>query len=554
MRAGTVALSVRSSTPARRLPAGSAIVAVVAMFAALFGATTAGADTAPPSGVPATVSADSLPTAQINGVAYDQVIVGNTVYVTGEFTSARPAGSAAGSNESARSNLLAYNLTTGALSTTWKPTINAKGKSIIASADGKTIYVGGNFTTANGVTRNRVAAFDATTGTLVTGFNPNAQYRVDDLALSGTTLYIVGQFTAMGNKTRTRLAAVNATTGALMSWAPTADQEVLTVVATGGKVFVGGHFTTLDGSSQKGVGALDGTTGAVLPFPANTIVTNYGPNAGITALATDGTSVYGTGYVYHATTATSTGNLEGTFATDLNGKLIWVTGCQGDHYDVTVTGSVVYDVSHTHNCSASGGNPETDPRTFQHATAWTTSSSGKNNTSGTFSGRPHPLLLHWEPDLQPGTYTGLSQAGWTVESNSQYVVIGGEFPKVNGKAQYGLARFAVRAIAPNKEGPQGGSATTPTLTGVSPHSIKIAWTSAWDRDNATLTYQVLRGATASTATVIKTLTGSSDWWKLPALSFTDSTAAAGSSQTYRIRTTDPLGNTITSDPTTAKVP
>src|SRR6476659_881830 len=52
----------------------------------------ASADTAPAPGTPATVSADGLPTWQVNGVVWDSVVVGNTAYVTGEFTRARPPG------------------------------------------------------------------------------------------------------------------------------------------------------------------------------------------------------------------------------------------------------------------------------------------------------------------------------------------------------------------------------------------------------------------------------------------------------------------------------
>ncbi len=54
----------------------------------------------------ATVTTDPLPTVQIDGVVYSQVVVGNIVYAAGRFTSARPAGSAPGQNEVARSNLL----------------------------------------------------------------------------------------------------------------------------------------------------------------------------------------------------------------------------------------------------------------------------------------------------------------------------------------------------------------------------------------------------------------------------------------------------------------
>ena len=45
---------------------------------------------------PVTVSADPLPTVQIDGVAWTQRVIGNTVYVGGRFTTARPAGAAAG--------------------------------------------------------------------------------------------------------------------------------------------------------------------------------------------------------------------------------------------------------------------------------------------------------------------------------------------------------------------------------------------------------------------------------------------------------------------------
>ena len=63
------------------------------------------------------MSAAALPTVQINGVVWAQLIVGNRVYATGQFSQARPAGAAPGTNETPRSNILAYDLTTGALIT-----------------------------------------------------------------------------------------------------------------------------------------------------------------------------------------------------------------------------------------------------------------------------------------------------------------------------------------------------------------------------------------------------------------------------------------------------
>src|SRR4029453_18916974 len=72
-------------------------VAVVASVFAVAAPTPAAADTAPTSpNVPETVSSDPLPTVQINGVVWDQVVVGDRVYATGQFTQARPGGRGAG--------------------------------------------------------------------------------------------------------------------------------------------------------------------------------------------------------------------------------------------------------------------------------------------------------------------------------------------------------------------------------------------------------------------------------------------------------------------------
>ena len=63
-----------------------------------------------------------------------------------------------------------------------------------------------------------------------------------------------------------------------------------------------------------------------------------------------------------------------------------------------------------------------------------------------------------------GTFTGQYQAGWNVTGNNDYVVFGGEFPRVNGVAQQGLVRFAKRPIAPKTEGPRfAATPFVPTL-------------------------------------------------------------------------------------------
>ena len=519
-------------------------VVLAAMALAVAGtvipAGSAAADTNPvaPESLP-TVSADSLPTVQVNGVVWAQVVVGNTVYATGSFTSARPAGSPAGTNETPRSNILAYDIRTGVLITSWAPTLNAQGLAIAASSDGTRIFVGGDFTSVSGVGKNRIVALDATTGAVVSPFSASVNSEVNAVAVSGNVLYVGGIFSTSSGNARSRLAAFSTTNGALLSWAPVSNRQIMAITAPAGtnKVIVGGRFTTLNGVAAVGMGALDSATGATLSWPVNTIVMNSGDNAGINSLTNDGTRVFGTGYTFG-----SGGNFENNFSADLSGNLLWVNGCRGDNYSSIPIGGVLYTVSHAHDCSQVGNFPQTLPTwTFQRAMAWTTAAGthGESNMFGNFTGRPASENLDWSPQMDVGSYTGQEQAAWSVSGNSQYVVLGGEFPRVNFVGQQGLARFPVTSIAPNKQGPQTPDELTPTLTAVGVGALRVSWTATFDRDNRWLTYDVVRDGA-----VIGSVTASSTWWKRPTVAFVDTTATPGSTVTYTIRARDSFGNTI----------
>ncbi len=530
--------------------------------------TSAAADTVPvdPS-TPETVSAAALPTVQINGVVWGQVIVGNRVYATGQFSQARPAGAALGTSETPRSNILAYDLTTGALITSWAPTLNAQGLRLAASADGSRIYVGGDFDQVNGQSRSRIAAIDAQTGAVLP-FNPGANATVEALALNGNTLYFGGDFTSVGTNTsgfsaRSRLAAVDATTGVLLPWAPAADGLVRTMVVhpASGRVIVGGSFETLSGSLQRGMGSLDGVTGTVQPWAANTVIQNSGGSAAINALTTDGEKIYGVGWAFFGGGATA--NFEGVFAADpLTGVIDWVDGGRGDNYSIAVTGDVVYSVGHPHDWGMLGWNPQyPDPWQFQRAMAISkyrsptlTNAVGTNPNWAPFAGRSAAQPLHWLPTLTGGTYTGQGQAAWSVATNGNYTVLGGEFPRVNGTAQQGLARFAKRAISPLVDPVQNYTELTPTLTPLGSGTVRVGWKAAWDRDNARLKVEVLRGDTTATATVLKTFQTDTTWWNRPPLGYVDRSAPPGSTQTYRIRVTDPFGNGFAGPPASVTIP
>ncbi len=70
-------------------------------------------------------------------------------------------------------------------------------------------------------------------------------------------------------------------------------------------------------------------------------------------------------------------------------------------------------------------------------------------------GVTYAKLLHWYPNFAFGSYTSAGQAAWAVDASpdGQWVVYGGEFPRVNNVAQQGIVRFRTRAGAPNKSGP-----------------------------------------------------------------------------------------------------
>jgi hypothetical protein len=490
-------------------------------------------------------------------VAWQQLVVGNTVYVVGNFTTARPAGAAPGTNTVVRNNILAYDITTGQLNTTFVASLNGQAKAIAASPDGSRIYVAGAFTQVNGVSRPYVAALNPTSGALIPAFAPKVNSRVYALAATNTTVFMGGWFSGVGSASRSRLAAVRASDAELLAWNPVAaggDVNNMVISPDGTKLVVGGNFTTVNGSSNPGYGmaALNTATGALLPWAVNGLVRNGGINASIYSLTTDGTNVYGTGYVFG-----SGGNLEGAFSASWNGGVLnWVEDCHGDSYGVYASETAVYVVSHAHYCGNIGGFPETSPRTNHRALAFSKATTGVITADPygyyNYAGTPRPSLLTWFPDVDPGTFTAAQQGAWTVSGNSQYVVLGGEFPRVNGTAQQGLVRFAVRSIAPNKQGPVvTGTALNPTATSSVAGTVRVGWRANWDKDNQNLTYSLVRDG--NEAAPIYTATRASTFWNRPSMAFTDTGLAPGSTHTYRIVVTDPLGNVVRSGVVNATV-
>ena len=548
-------VSYRPGRPGRaaaRPPAAPAAAAGAVLAAALVlvqapgaGADSAPADPASPSS-PVTVTADSLPTVQIDGVVWQQTIIGDTVYAVGKFSTARPAGAAPGSQTTPRNNILAFSLSTGRLITTFAPSLNAQGRAVTASPDGRRLYVGGDFTQVNGKAAGRVVALDPGTGARIPGWAPAMSGPVRAIAATPDTVYLGGAFNAVGSSSRSRLAAVRASDGGLLAWQPKAsggDVNALVLAPDRSKLVVGGAFTTLNGSSQPGFGlaAVDAVNGGNVPTPVNDAVRNAGRNAAITSLSSDGIELVRDGLHQRRSTA-GPGTLRDRSpptgpAWTSNGS----TTAGATRIVCLPTTPPSYKAGHSHDCGKINGFPETMPKSWHRALAYskaaTQTLTRPSTRTPSFLGKPAPSLLVWFPDMDTGTATGQSQGPWTVTGNDSYVVMGGEFKNVNLRGQQGLSRFAVSAIAPNKEGPRSSSAATnPVLTSPSAGKISVSWQSNWDRDNSRLSYQLYRDGV-----VINTRTVSSRFWYRPMAEYLDS-VPPGTTHNYRVVVTDAFGN------------
>ena len=159
--------------------AATALVAALLPCALVLGATPASA---------AVVSFRATPVAawHVNGVGWATTVVGNTVYVGGQFTTATsPTGQTTG-----RANLAAFDATTGALRTTFVANTNGVVRSL--ASDGSRLFVGGSFTTIGRPEPLRLAAVDLNTGAVSGTWISNSNSHVYALSVGGGRLYAGG--------------------------------------------------------------------------------------------------------------------------------------------------------------------------------------------------------------------------------------------------------------------------------------------------------------------------------------------------------------------------
>ncbi|MEM9467330.1 MAG: hypothetical protein AAGA90_18290, partial [Actinomycetota bacterium] len=182
-----------------------------------------------------------------NGFVYAVAVVGDTVYVGGDFSTAvGPDGTSV-----SRANVAAFDLATNGL----LPFVADTDADVLAlEADATTVWIGGDFSTVNGTARARLAAVDGATGAVVAGYSADTNDSVHSLEVVGTSLYAGGEYTTIGGVARNRIAKVDGATGALdAAFTANASHIVRAIAAdpTGNPVYLGGDFTQLNGVTDQ---------------------------------------------------------------------------------------------------------------------------------------------------------------------------------------------------------------------------------------------------------------------------------------------------------------
>ena len=222
-----------------------------------------------------------------NGVVYAIAQVGSQMLLGGSFTSVSPH--ATPGTVYTHNYTFAFNATTGAIDNTgYLPVVNGEVDTIIPGPAANEAYIGGQFTTVNGV-KERVALVNTLTGAIVPGWKPPAiNADIDKLVLRGGLLFVGGGFSTVGGVAQTALVALNPTTGAVSNYVnlvfaghhnynvqcnPTtstcADAGVgiksMDINPAGTQMVVIGNFTSVGGDSRDQIALLNlGTTSATV--------------------------------------------------------------------------------------------------------------------------------------------------------------------------------------------------------------------------------------------------------------------------------------------------
>ena len=245
-------MSLASLASLRRMAAGVA-AAAVCLVGGIVMAPSAGAVDVPPGSLVSPDPAAGTPYV-LNGRVLSIQQVGNLMVAGGTFSSV----SNAGGPTVARANLFAFDVTSGAVSTSFLPQPNGTVEAVLPTGDGQSVYVAGSFSSIGGVARKNLARVRLSDGAVITSFNAgNVTGVVKDLRLVNGRLWIAGGFTHVNGTPRLALATLNPTTGALTNFSTV----VIAGTHNGGFTTVAKIDTDPAGTRLVGIGNFDTVNG-----------------------------------------------------------------------------------------------------------------------------------------------------------------------------------------------------------------------------------------------------------------------------------------------------
>jgi hypothetical protein len=162
--------------------------------------------------------------------------------------------------------------------------ITQVGNKIIAAGTFTKVSPAGTYSnTADDIVRNRIFAFDATTGVIDAGFDPNLGGQATSLATDGTNVYVGGAFASVGTATAIkRLVKLSAAGVVDPTFKSVPNAGVNDLVYRSGRLYIGGGFTSVKvgtvTTARNALAALDPATGAVLPDVNVSFTGVYDPN------------------------------------------------------------------------------------------------------------------------------------------------------------------------------------------------------------------------------------------------------------------------------------
>ena len=136
--------------------------------------------------------------------------MGSKVIVGGTFTQVRRAGF---SQIFDRNFLFAFDMDTGVIDPNFVPVLNAEVEELTPGPDGTSVFVGGDFSTVNGLSYKKVVRLNLGDGSIVTSFKANTNGLVQDVLLRSGWLYVSGKFTLIKSTSRSGLARLDPVTG-----------------------------------------------------------------------------------------------------------------------------------------------------------------------------------------------------------------------------------------------------------------------------------------------------------------------------------------------------